>query len=84
MERVSRALEGLEEPVTYNGLRAVVSGKERVVKEAVDVLVAEGFVVRDKGSNRSLLLRSARPFRESDEGSNEEEQGDHGRPQEQF
>lgn len=67
MERVSRALEGLPDPITWNALRTIVRGRLEHVRVALELLVSEGFVAREPGPRNSQLLRSTKPYREADE-----------------
>jgi len=66
MERVSRALETAPEPLSKRGVLAVVHGKRDVILDALQALVAEGFVEPAGGSRGSLLHRSVRAFRENE------------------
>lgn len=67
MERVSLALAGAPEPLTFNGITERVRGKREHVRTAVDVLVTEGYVTTAPGPNRSTLHSSVADFREADD-----------------
>lgn len=75
MERVSRALEGLPEPISTNDLVKVVRGRKDVVLSALGVLITEGRVGSEKGPRKSQMVWSIKPFRESDERADEHEDG---------
>lgn len=63
MEKVSRALEPLDLPVTSAQLATIVPGRADMVRKAVAALVAGGYVQTvQKGS--AALLKSVRPFRD--------------------
>lgn len=63
MERISRALEGVE-PQGFNELRDLVAGKREHVKSALVTLVEEGYVSTEVGAQRKTLHTSVRPYRE--------------------
>jgi len=63
MERISRALEAAPMPLTQRTVIAQTTGKKDTVTAALELLVAEGHVRRQSGTNRSILYRSERPFR---------------------
>jgi hypothetical protein len=65
MERVSRYLETLSEPVSTNQIEQTVPGKGSAVRRAVDVLIAEGFVRRFPGPRSANLHELLKPFREA-------------------
>lgn len=65
MERVSRFLEPLETGASTRTIREGVHGKPTYVADALDVLVAEGYVSRRSGTRGSVLHTSTRPYRES-------------------
>src|SRR5699024_557439 len=69
MERVSRFLEGAESATTNEITRNVTGNREAKI-QAVGVLVAEGYVQREDGPNRSVLHTSIRPFRKDEEPGN--------------
>lgn len=68
MEKISRALEAAAEPVSLRGVQDLVPGKQAYVRQALALLVAEGYVVRSAGARNSTLHESVRPFREPVEG----------------
>lgn len=67
MERVSELLERVEEPLTGRAIRAKVTGKDKGISLALQVLVDEGFVVQTAGENRSILHRLKRPYRAAED-----------------
>ncbi len=69
MERVSRHLE-VAGPSTTNQITQNVTGKREAIIQAVGVLVAEGYVLREDGPNRSVIHSSVRPFRKDEEPGN--------------
>jgi hypothetical protein len=64
---VSRALEVAGEPQSRNSLETDVKGKGAYVRQAIDVLVREGFAEEVQGPRNSRLVSLVRPFREGDE-----------------
>ena len=67
MERVSRQLEIVGKPMSRNQLVQDVKGKGTYVRQAIDVLVREGFAEEEEGANRARFVSLARPFREADD-----------------
>jgi AAA domain len=67
MEKVSRYLEVANEPRSRNQIEQDVTGKGEYVRQAIDVLVLEGFAVELKGEHRARLVKLIRAFRETDE-----------------
>lgn len=67
MDQVGRWLEGEPEARTKNQILRAVGGKAVHVREAVSILVDEGYVTVTAGPNRSTLHASARPYREDDD-----------------
>lgn len=66
MERVSKALERVTDPVTMRDLRARVQGKALTIDQAVACLVDEGFIaIEIKGISKRH--RSVRAFRVKDD-----------------
>jgi hypothetical protein len=65
MEKVSRYLEGLSEPVSRNQVEANVTGAVEYVRQAIDELVAGEYARELKGPRRSRLCVSITPFRTS-------------------
>lgn len=64
MERISRALELVTAPVSFNGVVERVEGKRAHVRTALDVLVSEGYVTTTSGPRGSILHTLASPYRE--------------------
>jgi hypothetical protein len=71
MERVSTFLEHQAEPVSRNEIEQSVTGKARYLRQAIDALIADGFVEYLvplsgrglPGGGSSRLLRLVKPFR---------------------
>jgi len=64
MEKVSLRLEGEGEPVSQRWVLKNVTGKDDYVKDALGVLVDEGFVVKET-SGSAHRFTSIRPYREA-------------------
>lgn len=69
MERVSRLLEQSGVPLTMNAIETAKLGRREYVRQAVDVLVLEGYAARFSGARGAKLIRSDRPFREDEAGA---------------
>lgn len=67
MERVSRALELTDEPMSFNKLAEAVGGKREHVQAAVAALIKEGHVTTAPGARKATLHTSAAPYREADD-----------------
>lgn len=67
MERISRHIEAAGEPVSWTAMRADVSGKTEAKRQALDVLVTEGYLSREAGSRNANLHRSVTPYRQADD-----------------
>lgn len=66
MERVSRYIE-INPGVSKNGIEAGVRGKREYVRLALELLIQEGFLHAQEGSNKTLEHRSIVAFREAEE-----------------
>lgn len=64
MERVSKALEVTTEPLSFRGIDRAVQGKADGKRQALAVLVAEGYVSVKPGPRGSNLHRSVREYRQ--------------------
>ena len=64
MERVSRFVEDYPECSTRT-IRDEIKGKGEAVKQAIEVLVAEGYITTSPGPRRSIKHVSIRPFTET-------------------
>ena len=64
MERVSRFVEEYPECSTRT-IREHIKGKGEAVKQAIEVLVAEGYIDTSPGPRRSIKHTSIRPFTEA-------------------
>jgi hypothetical protein len=65
MERVSRFLEGRDEPASGKTIEDSVGGKHEHVRRALAALVDDGAVESSEGPRRATLYRSLEPFREA-------------------
>jgi hypothetical protein len=63
MERASRALEQSATPLSKNALKSLVSGKTKIVLQAIDLLVLEGYFRNTTPDRQAHLLESIRPYR---------------------
>ncbi len=69
MERVSKALEDADKPLSQRGILDRVNGKRADdVRKAITVLEDEGHLKIEAGPNRSSLHVLVKPFRESARG----------------
>lgn len=68
MERISMALEGRLDEVTQNGLLSIVNGNTTYKKKALEHLVADGYVSREK-QGQAYLIASVKPYRNPEEAS---------------
>ena len=66
MEKVSRYLEREAEPRSRNQIELAVKGNTAAKRQAIDVLIAEGFAVEAK-SGQTRLVQFDQAFREADE-----------------
>ena len=64
MERVSTFLEEQTEAVSRNVVEQSVKGRGNYVRQAIDELVAGGFVRETHGGGRTRLVVSTKPFRD--------------------
>ncbi len=62
MEKVSRFLERVGQPQSKNQIEKEVAGRGTYVRQAVDVLVDEGFVATESGPRNATLHRLVTPF----------------------
>jgi hypothetical protein len=69
MEKVSRYVEAHvpEEIPSRTAVEENVTGKGTFVRQAIDILIAEGYVEESPGPRNARLLSSLRPYREEDE-----------------
>lgn len=79
MERISRWLE-IHPGASTRQLLASVTGKRETLQAALEVLVAEGWVVAEDGQRGGRSYTSTRPFRELDDGEEGVENPDCGPP----
>jgi hypothetical protein len=63
MEKVSRFLEYQSEPVSRNRVENNVEGKAKNVRDAIDILVADGHIAEEAGPHNSKQLSIVKPFR---------------------
>lgn len=66
MERISRFVE-ITPGVTKNAIETAVKGKRDYLRLALELLIQEGFIHAQAGSNKSFEHRSIVPFREDHE-----------------
>ena len=67
MERVSRYLEGRDEPVTSKDIETAVSGKATYIRQALEALMDGGYVERSTGDRGAKFWASILPYREDGE-----------------
>jgi hypothetical protein len=67
MERVSRFLEVAQEPRSRNQIEEGVTGNHRYVRQAIDVLCAEGYAEEYAGERRARMVRLVRVYRAAEE-----------------
>lgn len=67
MDKLSRAIETASEPLTRNDLHRAVPGKTDAKTGALEVLISEGYVMREPGPNRSQLHTSVKPYRQAED-----------------
>jgi hypothetical protein len=67
MERVSRFLEAAGEPRSRNQIEQGVTGNATSVRQAIDVLCAEGHAEEFKGERGARMVQLLRAYREADE-----------------
>jgi hypothetical protein len=70
MEKVSQYVAAhVDGPPSRNDLEKNIAGKAAFVRKAIDVLVAEEYLVEEEGPRNARLLRSLKPYREADDGA---------------
>ncbi len=67
MERISKLLEGMTQPMGVGEVKRELGGKSEYVSKAVTSLVDESYVRQEDGPNSSKLLTSLKPYREDDD-----------------
>ncbi|WP_143556854.1 AAA family ATPase [Serinibacter salmoneus] len=67
MERVSKALEDAEAPLSYRSIEGAVTGRKGAARAALDVLVAEGFVSVEDGARNAKMHTLTRAYRQADD-----------------
>src|SRR5262249_37427406 len=72
MERISRALELVDEPASMNWIETNVEGKRDALRTAVTQLVADGHIEQQQGPRNSRLLTSLKPYREADDAPSDD------------
>jgi hypothetical protein len=65
MERASRWLEGQDEPQSGKAIEADVGGQSKGLREALKILVRDGYLSRTEGRRGAQLHQSLRPYRQS-------------------
>lgn len=64
MERVSRFLEGLSEPVTRKAVEEARLGRAQYVRQALGFLQLDGYIAETRGPRGARLVASLNPYRE--------------------
>lgn len=64
MEQVSIAVRSSPEPLSGRAIEEIVKGKAEAIRQAIQVLVQEGYLTRFEGPKRSLMHRHVRPYYE--------------------
>lgn len=71
MEKVSRYLETHNDPVSRNNIETTIKGKRaEFIRQAIDVLIADGYATQSTGPHNSKLVTLERPYRESTDPKN--------------
>jgi hypothetical protein len=65
MERVSRFLEERDEPTSQRQILDAIRGKRVYTIQAIEALVADGFVTTEDGPRGAILYSSAKAYREA-------------------
>ncbi|MGC4174279.1 AAA family ATPase [Demequina sp.] len=65
MERASRAIEEAGEPLSLTRLRAMMGGKKDYADQAIEALIADGYVTRQQGERGAYLHALAAPYRQA-------------------
>jgi hypothetical protein len=65
MEKVSRFVERQDAPPSHNQIDKAVPGKAEYKRQAIAILVREGYAEEFEGKNRARLVRSLRPYHEN-------------------
>ena len=71
MEKVSRLLETVAEPLSISRIKKEVGGKSEWVGVAVERLADEGFVSSAPGARNAKLISGVKVFRAEDEGADD-------------
>lgn len=66
MERISRYIEANDQ-CTFTDIKDAVSGKDKWLRDAITLLVHEGFVARIDGARRAKLHHSIAQYRENED-----------------
>lgn len=66
MERISRFIEDNDQ-CTFTDIKDAVQGKDKWLRDAIGVLVTEGFVARIAGARRAQLHHSIAPYRQTED-----------------
>lgn len=69
MKKCSQYLEAQAHPVSRRDVERNVEGKAQYLRAGLDILIAEGFVTTEQGSRGSILCRSVRAFRATDDST---------------
>jgi hypothetical protein len=66
MEKISRYIEQNDQ-CTFTDIKDAISGKDKWLRDAIGLLVHEGFVARLDGARRAKLHHSIAPYRETED-----------------
>ncbi|CAI9417253.1 Protein RecA [Nocardioides sp. T2.26MG-1] len=66
MERVSRFIEDNDQ-CTFTDIKEAITAKDKWLRDAIQVLVVDGFVARIDGARRAKLHHSIAPYRETED-----------------
>lgn len=67
MEKVSRLIEAEAKPASKTIIEEGVQGKAKSVRDALSILIKEGFVTVQPGARNAQLHLSTKPYRERDD-----------------
>ncbi len=67
MERISRAIEAHDTPMSVRQIREAVSGQNRAKDTALETLIAEEFVTTESGPRNARMHTTAKPYRADDD-----------------
>lgn len=62
MQKVSELVESSSTPLSRNGITGAITGKVTYIRQAIQILIDDGFIEAYGGPNRSILHRSLLPY----------------------